>query len=105
MQRPCVELLDVNLHVAKLTSFGMPSAHSANMACIAAVFLWLCPRLGYVWGGIALLTGISRIYVGVHYPSQVLVGWTVGAAVGTIGVLIYKQILKRRISESPAEVP
>jgi len=79
MLRPCVELQDVNLRVGKLTSFGTASAHSANMAALATVFLSRVRPLGYFWLAVAFFTGLSRIYVGVHYPYQVALGWTVGA--------------------------
>ncbi len=85
--RPNVELPDVHLRVANLTSYGTASAHSANMAALATVF-WL--RLGWKWGLpwaiVALLTGLSRIYNGVHYPSQVLLGWAVGSLIAFLVV-------------------
>lgn len=66
-----------------MTSYGTASAHSANMAAIAtALWMVLGWRWGLAWAVIALLTGLSRIYNGVHFPSQVLLGWTVGIFVG-----------------------
>lgn len=79
MQRPCVELSDVILRVDKLTSFGTASAHSANMMAVAVAMAFFVGRWSLIWFGVALFTGLSRIYVGVHYPSQVLFGWFVGA--------------------------
>lgn len=77
--RPCVELPDVILRVPMLTSYGTASAHSANMAAVAFAFWWLGGwKVGLPWALLALFTGISRIYVGVHYPSQVLSGWLCG---------------------------
>lgn len=87
--RPCVELADVTLRVNKLTSFGTASAHSGNMSAIALVMTYY---LGWKWGLpwmiIALLSGLSRIYVGVHYPSQVLLGWTCGVIVALLTVKV-----------------
>ncbi|MEQ1823089.1 MAG: phosphatase PAP2 family protein [Fimbriimonadaceae bacterium] len=76
--RPCVELMDVNLRVGKLTSFGTASAHSANMAAVATAFFMRFRWASWPWIASAILTGLSRIYVGVHYPYQVLLGWLVG---------------------------
>jgi undecaprenyl-diphosphatase len=77
-------LLDYSGEVFWLDSSGTSSAHSANMAAIATVMALETGRWGIPWIAVALLTGISRIYTGVHYPSQVLLGWTVGVLSGII---------------------
>ena len=94
--RPCVELNDVILHAGKLESYGTASAHSANMAAIAAVWTaYMGWRYGTIWILIALLTGFSRVYVGVHYPSQVLLGWTCGIIAGLVIVFLANKILPK----------
>lgn len=62
------------------SSFGLPSGHSQN-----AVSIWgrLAHGLGRRWAyaaaiGLILLISISRIYLGVHFPLDVLAGWVVG---------------------------
>lgn len=99
--RPSVAEPDVILRVERLTSFGTASAHSANMASIAFVFTYC---LGWKWGLfwilIAFFTGLSRIYVGVHYPYQVLLGWTVGTLIGLVVTKTADWITHRR--EAPA---
>ena len=69
--------------VGFLTSAGTASAHAANTAAIAFAFTYFLRWWGVIPILLSLLTGIARIYVGVHYPSQVLYGWIVGAAVGS----------------------
>jgi len=96
MPRPSVELLDANFRVSKLTSFGTASAHSANMMAVATAFLYYWRNAGYVWFVIAILTGISRIYVGVHYPYQVFFGWVVGAVVSLALIAIWEGWKKNR---------
>jgi undecaprenyl-diphosphatase len=100
--RPCVELADVHLRVGRLTSFGTASAHAANMAAVAFAFTATLGRWGWPWIAIALLVGLSRIYVGVHYPSQVLLGWACGAFAGFLVVQMQRMWTRIRNSAATA---
>ena len=95
-QRPCVELTDVLMRVMKLTSYGTASAHSANMAAVATVLVLRLGGWGLPWIAIAFFTGISRVYVGVHYPSQVLLGWLCGIVAGLLVVKTWDWIVETR---------
>jgi len=68
----------VFLRVGESKSKGTASAHSANMAALAFAMCYFLGYWGLPWVGVALLTGVSRIYTGAHYPSQVLLGWLAG---------------------------
>ena len=64
-------------------SFGIPSGHAQNSVAIWGLLAYVSKRR-WVWLVAALLAfaiGISRIYLGVHFPSDVLAGWLVGALV------------------------
>jgi len=105
--RPCIDLYGVNLlldysgEVFWLDSNGTSSAHSANMAAIATVMTLETGRWGIPWIFVALLTGLSRIYTGVHYPSQVVIGWAVGAASGLLVSKGWKAIKAYRQKNQP----
>lgn len=102
--RPCMDLTDAIVRVGALDSPGTASAHSANMAAVATVWVMLLgPKWGSIWILIALLTGLSRIYVGVHYPAQVLLGWICGIAVGYAVVRISRFLTRPKREANPQE--
>jgi undecaprenyl-diphosphatase len=77
--RPCHVLPDVRLLAGCSGSFSMPSSHAANSAAAAVHFALAYPKLAIPLGLFAFGVGYSRVYVGVHYPGDVLVGFAVGA--------------------------
>jgi len=99
--RPCVDLPDVVLYVDKLTSYGTSSAHSATMMAIAVVFLFHSRAWGIGWLVVAVMTGLSRIYVGVHYPYQVLLGWITGAITALVVVKTWEAFVRLRTPKEP----
>lgn len=103
LYRPWVVLEHFNQRVGEGGKFGSASAHSANMACVAAAFWFFNRPIAITWTVVAFLTGISRIYVGAHFPSQVLFGWTIGCAVGVAGALIYRAIVAKWFTPSQAQ--
>jgi membrane-associated phospholipid phosphatase len=66
--------------LATETSYGIPSTHASDSL---AVWGYLAYRLDKAWlwalsGLLALLIGLSRMYLGVHFPTDVLGGWVIG---------------------------
>jgi membrane-associated phospholipid phosphatase len=80
--RPCHVIPDVHLLVGCTRSFSLPSNHASNMFALAAVG-WLGFRR-WRWGLVLLAAGVaySRVYLGVHYPADVLAGALWGGALG-----------------------
>lgn len=96
MARPDVDYPGAITRVHQLTSYGTASAHAANMAAIAFVFTYYLKGWGAIWILVALVTGLARIYVGVHYPSQVLLGWVCGAFCGLLVVKTWEAFANMR---------
>ena len=65
-------------------SYGFPSCHAANTAAVATFFALMLRRnpLTYMLIGWALLNCYSRMYLGVHYPGDLLAGSAVGIGSG-----------------------
>jgi membrane-associated phospholipid phosphatase len=73
---------EVHLLSPKGSAKSMPSSHAANIAGAAMVAGMFYRRSRRVLVPLAAAVGISRIGMGVHYPSDVLAGWLIGAAGG-----------------------
>jgi undecaprenyl-diphosphatase len=70
--RPCTALPTVVLRIPCPEGPSFPSSHAVNMAALATVLTLSYRRWWWVWWSAALVVGLSRVYVGVHYPSDVL---------------------------------
>jgi len=76
---------------ASATGYGMPSNHAANMFAAAQVVGLAEPALRFPFYAAAAIVAYSRVYVGVHYPSDVLAGGLLGMAIGWAMVLVSRR--------------
>ena len=70
-----------------------PSAHAANAAAAAMVLYAAC-RLKSIWI-VPIIVGLSRIYLGKHFPMDVIMGWLTGTAVALLLQPIWPELFKR----------
>lgn len=77
--------------------FGFCSAHAANTMSIAVFFALLIRSrlMAFTLVGWSLLNCWTRLYLGVHYPSDILAGLALGALIGFLVYLLYRFLYKK----------
>ncbi len=91
---------DLWLSIAPETSYSFPSGHAMGSATLATAVILLCWRTRARWPitivatAFALLVSVSRIYLGVHFPSDILAGWL--AAIAWV-VGMHELIIRRAV--------
>lgn len=72
--------------ITPLTTYSFPSGHAMGSATLACVLIALAWRTRWRWPVAVAMTlfafavGVSRVYLGVHYPSDILAGWSAAGA-------------------------
>lgn len=72
---------DIRPAAITLDEFSFPSGHTLHAVSFTVILLATLPALGWLFVPFAVLTGISRVILGLHFPSDVLFGALVGGTI------------------------
>lgn len=102
--RPCDALADVNTPIGCTGTFSFPSNHALNNFAAAVFFYRLFPKLKWVLFITATLISVSRVYLGLHYPSDIIGGALIGVLFGyifsQIALFFEEKLLKKNSEDS-----
>jgi undecaprenyl-diphosphatase len=105
-KRPCAALEHVHITdgVGCTDSFSFPSNHAVNTFAVAAAAGAVFPPSLLVLAPVAVMVGLSRVAVGVHYPSDVAAGALLGILIGVgVGAMAKRLAGSLRTEERSAD--
>jgi undecaprenyl-diphosphatase len=79
-ERPYITHTSIEAHTAPLDRYSFPSGHTLHAVCFSLLGVVHYPRLAILLIPFTLVVAASRVALGLHYPTDVLAGATVGAA-------------------------
>ncbi len=96
--RPYETMTDVHVLIARTADFSFPSDHATVAGAVAAGLLMTNRRWGTVAAVAAGTMAFTRVYVGAHYPADVLAGLTLGAVVAVAGRLFIVPVIRQFVT-------
>ncbi|MFH2037257.1 MAG: phosphatase PAP2 family protein [Candidatus Zixiibacteriota bacterium] len=101
-QRPC-QFMEVHLLVKCGSGFSLPSSHAANLFAQAYLFKGIAPKSTKYLIPLAIIVALSRVFVGVHFPGDVLIGAALGTIIGVSMASLFKMIIDKNIIKNKKE--
>lgn len=86
-ERPFVNNGTIHCGAAPLDRYSFPSGHTLHAVSFTVMLSHVDPAFFAICAPFAVLVAMSRIVLGLHYPSDVLVGAAIGATLGSLSVV------------------
>ncbi|HUL66374.1 MAG TPA: phosphatase PAP2 family protein [Burkholderiaceae bacterium] len=86
--RPCDTCPGVNARARPLDTYSFPSGHTLHTVSFCIVIIYHYPWAALLAGPFGLVVAISRLVLGLHYPSDVAVGALMGVATAALVLLV-----------------
>ena len=83
-QRPYNKIPNVLVLLVRGYDWSFPSDHAILAGAVTLTLFYVSNRLGFISLAFALIMAFARVYVGVHYPQDVVVGLIEGAAIAAL---------------------
>lgn len=87
--RPFISFDAIHAHTAPLDRYSFPSGHTMNAANFTVLFSFFFPVVAWVIVPFATLVGLSRVILGMHYPTDVLVGACLGMLLSYASLVLW----------------
>ena len=87
-ERPCNYATEIIAVVPPLDRYSFPSGHTLHAVSFSTVAIYYFPGLAWILVPFTMLVASSRIILGLHYPSDVLVATLIGLALAFTGILL-----------------
>ena len=100
--RPYETLTGVHVLIDRTTDFSFPSDHATTVGAVAVGLLLVERRLGLIAIVAAVAMAFTRVYVGAHYPLDVLAGLVLGGTVAFTGARLLVPLLERTLQRLTA---
>ncbi len=85
-ERPFISFPSINCGTPPLDRYSFPSGHTLHAACFNTVLAMTAPELAWLLLPFTLSVAASRVVLGLHYPSDVVAGATIGGGLGLVSV-------------------
>ena len=93
--RPCWLRPEIELLVKNPSDYSFPSGHTMHIAILSVILIYNPPKLAYALIPLTLLMAYSRMYLYLHFPSDVLGGLILGVAIGLLVCWLFPKAEKK----------